>query len=185
MVPGPFHLWLIGGDWRKISFDDRHRHSFKMAASATILDFVLSIISPTPGLTGSICLWLIGSDWRKVPFDDQRRLSFKMAATVPILDLVSGDYLTNAWVDWLSPRGVASGGGGGAGGQMPHRKKKFLTCLDFNFFWGSRQRLPSGGGTPDTRQRMPTARMSGLCPLPPAILPPQARKAIYAPVYIS
>jgi hypothetical protein len=29
MVPGPFHLWLIGGDWRKVPVDDqgRCRHS--------------------------------------------------------------------------------------------------------------------------------------------------------------
>jgi hypothetical protein len=33
-------LCLIGGDWRKVSFDDQRRRSFKMAATAAILDFV-------------------------------------------------------------------------------------------------------------------------------------------------
>jgi hypothetical protein len=32
-----FFLWLIGGEWRKIPFDDQCRRSFKMAA---ILDLV-------------------------------------------------------------------------------------------------------------------------------------------------
>jgi hypothetical protein len=115
-------LWLIGGDWRKVSFDDQCCRSFKMATMAAILDFrflsmtsaaahsrcplrlpswilFLSIISPTPGSTGPICLWLIGGDWRKVPFVDQRHRSFKMATMGPILDLVSFDCLTNASVD--------------------------------------------------------------------------------------
>jgi hypothetical protein len=30
-------LWLIGGEWRKVPFDDQRRRSFKMAA---ILDLV-------------------------------------------------------------------------------------------------------------------------------------------------
>jgi hypothetical protein len=33
-------LWLIGGDWRKVPFDDQLRRSSKMAATATILDLV-------------------------------------------------------------------------------------------------------------------------------------------------
>jgi hypothetical protein len=48
-----------------------------------------------------ISLWLFGGDWRKVSFNDQHHRSFKMVATTPIL-LVSIDYLTNAWVNWLS-----------------------------------------------------------------------------------
>jgi hypothetical protein len=36
---GPIFLWLIGGDWRNVSFDDQPRRSFKMAA---ILDFCQS-----------------------------------------------------------------------------------------------------------------------------------------------
>jgi Fe-S cluster assembly iron-binding protein IscA len=37
MVPGPFHLWLIGGDGRNVPVDDQRHRSFKMAA---ILDLV-------------------------------------------------------------------------------------------------------------------------------------------------
>jgi hypothetical protein len=29
-------FWRIGGDWRKIPFDDQRRRSFKMAAAAAI-----------------------------------------------------------------------------------------------------------------------------------------------------
>jgi hypothetical protein len=68
-----------------VPFENRRRHSSKMAALAAILDLV------------SMAYW---GDWRKVSFEGQRRRSFKMAATVAILDLVSVDYLTNAWVDW-------------------------------------------------------------------------------------
>jgi hypothetical protein len=67
--------WLIGGDWRKVPFNDQFRHSSKMAATAAILDLVSTLIFwPTPGSTASYFLWLIGGDWRKVPFDDQRQL---------------------------------------------------------------------------------------------------------------
>jgi hypothetical protein len=33
-------LWLIGGDWRKVPFDDQCRRSSNMAAKAAILDLV-------------------------------------------------------------------------------------------------------------------------------------------------
>jgi hypothetical protein len=33
-------LWLIGGDWRKVPFDDQLHHSSKMATTAAILDLV-------------------------------------------------------------------------------------------------------------------------------------------------
>jgi hypothetical protein len=33
-------LWLIGGDWRKVPFDDQRRRSSNMAATAAILDLV-------------------------------------------------------------------------------------------------------------------------------------------------
>jgi hypothetical protein len=36
----PIFLWLIGGDWRKVPFDDHLRRSSKMAATAAILDLV-------------------------------------------------------------------------------------------------------------------------------------------------
>jgi hypothetical protein len=32
--------WLIGGDWRKVPFDDQRRRSSNMAAMAAILDLV-------------------------------------------------------------------------------------------------------------------------------------------------
>jgi hypothetical protein len=32
--------WLIGGDWRKVPFDDHIRHSSKTAAMPAILDFL-------------------------------------------------------------------------------------------------------------------------------------------------
>jgi hypothetical protein len=35
----PIFLWLIGGDYRKVPFDYQLRRSFKMAATAAILDF--------------------------------------------------------------------------------------------------------------------------------------------------
>jgi hypothetical protein len=33
-------LWLIGGDWRKVPFDDQLRRSSKIAATSAILDLV-------------------------------------------------------------------------------------------------------------------------------------------------
>jgi hypothetical protein len=36
----PIFLWLIGGDWRKVPFDDLRYRSSNMAAMAAILDFV-------------------------------------------------------------------------------------------------------------------------------------------------
>jgi hypothetical protein len=36
----PIFLWLIGGDSRKVPFNDQLRHSFKMATTAAILDLV-------------------------------------------------------------------------------------------------------------------------------------------------
>jgi hypothetical protein len=39
-LTGQIFLWLIGGDWRKVSFDDQRRRSFKMTALATILELV-------------------------------------------------------------------------------------------------------------------------------------------------
>jgi hypothetical protein len=36
----PISLWLIGGDYRKVPYDDQLRHSSKMAATAAILDLV-------------------------------------------------------------------------------------------------------------------------------------------------
>jgi hypothetical protein len=44
-----------------------------------------------------ICGLLGVTAWRKVPFNDWCRCLFKIAA---ILNLVSGDYLTNAWINW-------------------------------------------------------------------------------------
>jgi hypothetical protein len=85
-------LWLIGGDWRKVPFDDQRRRSSNIAAMAAILD-LLSVDYLT---NGPIFLWLIGGDWRKIPFDDQNRHSSNMAA---ILDLASVEYLTIACVD--------------------------------------------------------------------------------------
>jgi hypothetical protein len=35
-----FFWWLIGGDWRKVPFDDQHHRSANMAATAAILDLV-------------------------------------------------------------------------------------------------------------------------------------------------
>jgi hypothetical protein len=32
--------WLIGGEWRKVPFDDQRQHSSNMAATAAILDLV-------------------------------------------------------------------------------------------------------------------------------------------------
>jgi hypothetical protein len=42
-APGSTSLifwWLIGGDWRKVPFDDQRRGSSNMAAMAAILDLV-------------------------------------------------------------------------------------------------------------------------------------------------
>jgi hypothetical protein len=42
-MPGSIHpifLWLIGGDYRKIRFDDQLRRSSKMATTPAILDLV-------------------------------------------------------------------------------------------------------------------------------------------------
>jgi hypothetical protein len=39
-VAGPIFWCLIGGDWRKVPFDDQLRHSSKMAAIPAILDLV-------------------------------------------------------------------------------------------------------------------------------------------------
>jgi hypothetical protein len=36
----PIFLWLIGGDKRKVPFDDQLRCSSKMAATAAILDMI-------------------------------------------------------------------------------------------------------------------------------------------------
>jgi hypothetical protein len=37
-------LWLIGGDWRKVPFDDQQRRTFKMAARQPYWISFLSII---------------------------------------------------------------------------------------------------------------------------------------------
>jgi hypothetical protein len=39
-LTGQIFFWLIGGDWRKVPFNDQCRRSFKMAATAPILDLV-------------------------------------------------------------------------------------------------------------------------------------------------
>jgi hypothetical protein len=42
-TPGSIHpifLWLIGGDYRKVPFDDQLRRSSTMATTAAILDLV-------------------------------------------------------------------------------------------------------------------------------------------------
>jgi hypothetical protein len=42
-MPGsidPIYLWLIGGDERKVPFNDQLRHSSKITATAAILDLV-------------------------------------------------------------------------------------------------------------------------------------------------
>jgi hypothetical protein len=60
------------GDWWKVPFDDQHRHSSKMAATAAILDLVSIDFLANAWVNLSDIWWLIGGDWRKVPFDDQR-----------------------------------------------------------------------------------------------------------------
>jgi hypothetical protein len=37
---GPIFLWLIGGEWKKVPFDDQCHRSFKMAAAAAILNLI-------------------------------------------------------------------------------------------------------------------------------------------------
>jgi hypothetical protein len=40
MISSAIFWWLIGGDWRKVPFDDPRRRSSNMAAMAAILDLV-------------------------------------------------------------------------------------------------------------------------------------------------
>jgi hypothetical protein len=40
VLTGPIFWWLIGGDWRKVPFDDQLRYSSKMATMPAILDLV-------------------------------------------------------------------------------------------------------------------------------------------------
>jgi hypothetical protein len=96
---GPIFWWLIGGDWRKVPFDD-HPPLIQDGRYRRHLGFGFHWFWPTPVSTCAIFWCLTWGDWRKVPFDDQRRRSSNMAATAAILDLVSVDYLTNACVDW-------------------------------------------------------------------------------------
>jgi hypothetical protein len=78
-----FCFWVIGGDWRKVPFDDQHRRSFKMATTAAILDLVSVDYLTNPWVDWSNFFGFIGGDWRKVPVNGQHLRSFK------ILDLVS------------------------------------------------------------------------------------------------
>jgi hypothetical protein len=100
-MPGSIHpifLWLIGGDWRKVPFDDQLHHLSKMATTAPILDLVSIDFLINAWVDWSDFLVAHWGDWRKVPFHDQHRRSSNMAAMAAILDLVSIDYLTNAWI---------------------------------------------------------------------------------------
>jgi hypothetical protein len=98
---GPIFLWLIGGDWRKLLFDDQLHRSSKMAVTAAMLAFVSVDYLTNTWVNWSDIFVACWGDWRKVTFDDQLHRSFKIAATAAIMDLVSVDYpLTNAWVDW-------------------------------------------------------------------------------------
>jgi hypothetical protein len=102
-MPGSIHqnfLWLIGGDHRKVPFDDQLCHSSKTAATPIILDSVFLDFLTNAWVDWSDFLVAHWCNWRKVPFDDQRCHSSNMAATAAIFDLVSVDYLTNACIDW-------------------------------------------------------------------------------------
>jgi hypothetical protein len=66
-------LWVIGGEWKKVPFDDQRRHSFKMAAAATILDLVPInyLMNALLGVTGGRFLSMISaaaySRWQGFP----------------------------------------------------------------------------------------------------------------------
>jgi hypothetical protein len=56
-------LWLIGGDYRKVPFDDQLHRSSKMATMATILDFGFRRLQDKmPGSVDPIFMWLFGGD---------------------------------------------------------------------------------------------------------------------------
>jgi hypothetical protein len=62
-MPGsiiPIFLWLIGGHWRKVPFNDHLRHSSKMAAMPPSWIWALLIFWPTPG---SIVLIILVAHW--------------------------------------------------------------------------------------------------------------------------
>jgi hypothetical protein len=84
---GILFLWLIGCDWRKVPFNDHRRRSFKMAATAAILDLVS--VEKYGNRLGRLVRFFCGL---LAVTSDQRRRSFNMAATVAILDLISVDY---------------------------------------------------------------------------------------------
>jgi hypothetical protein len=85
-----FFLRLIGGDYRKVPFDDQLCRSSKMAATAAILDLV-SVDFVTVCVDWSD-FWVAHWGWL-----EESSFRWSMPA---ILDLVSIDFLTNAWVDW-------------------------------------------------------------------------------------
>jgi hypothetical protein len=90
-------LWLIGGDL-KVPFDDQHCCSFKMAATAAILDLVSGrLYDEHLGrlVRSFVAYW---GDWRKVPVDDQWHRIFKMATMAALkLKFPSALYLLSEW----------------------------------------------------------------------------------------
>jgi hypothetical protein len=87
-------LWYIGGDYRKVSFDDQLCHSSKIA---TILDLVHRLEHKCLGRLMQFFCDLLGVIRRRFL---SMINSSKMATTAAIMDLVSIDFLTNSWVNW-------------------------------------------------------------------------------------